>query len=379
MRLTLIIADLTRGGAQRVLSDLANSWAQRGHNVTLVTCDATQPPAYDLCRAVNLVRLGLGGVSNNPLQGLARNLHRATVLRRTIRASRPDLVISFIEMTNIIAILATVGLPTPLIISERCPPLVELGWIWSTLRRLLYRFADVLVCETDKTVQRFRAISRVPAVAITNGLNLPSVPRLITEKTLRERGYTLIGMGRLAPEKGFDLLISAFAKVAPSHHDWTLAIYGDGPLLQELQAQAASLHISERVYFGGVVTDPFVRFAAADLFALSSRYEGSGMALLEAMGCGLAAVSFDCPEGPREIIRNGVDGILVPPEDVFALAAALDRLMGDSSERQRLAARALEVRERFSMEKALFQWQRLFNELLPNAHVQTQSMKVTGE
>src|SRR5262249_18849014 len=154
----------------------------------------------------------------------------------------------------------------------------------------------------------------------------------------------------------------AFSALAHKHPEWKLTILGGGPLLAELQKQAQSLNLDQRVQFAGPVSDPFPRLHAADLFVFPSRFEGFGMALAEAMACRLPAVSFDCPEGPGDIIRNGVDGLLIPSEDVPALIAALDSLMGDSDKRRRLASRAPEVHSRFGRERILDLWESLFDE-----------------
>jgi len=174
-----------------------------------------------------------------------------------------------------------------------------------------------------------------------------------------KNGKTLLAVGRLGHEKGFDLLLIAFAVVAKKHPDWTLEIVGDGPVRAYLESCVRKHGLTERVRMPGFTRRPFDAMRRADLFVLSSLDEGFGTVLIEAMACGLAVVSFDCPSGPRHIIRDGIDGVLVPPRDAQAMAAALNHLIGDESERHRLAAKALEVVERFGVEKVMGMWEEL--------------------
>jgi glycosyltransferase involved in cell wall biosynthesis len=288
-------------------------------------------------------------------------------LRRAISETQPDIVISFMDRTNVRTLLATRGLGCPVVVCEQTDPaLFDIGHTWKLLRRVVYPFADTLVCPMRQSLARFQAMTRVRGVVIPNPIAVPPdlvPPARRLQGSSKER--VLLAMGRLVPQKGFDLLLSAFSTIAQHHPAWKLDILGEGPLLGELQEQAKSLNLEDRVHFCGAVADPFSKLFAADLFVFSSRFEGFGMALAEAMACGLPAVSFDCPEGPASIIRDGVDGVLVPAEDVGALAAALDRLMRDPQERQRLAARAPEVRQRFSVESVLPLWQEIFDHRLP--------------
>jgi len=169
-----------------------------------------------------------------------------------------------------------------------------------------------------------------------------------------------VAMGRLGFEKGFDLLLLAFALCFERYPDWTLRLVGQGAEQPRLQNLAEQLGIKHAVRFEPVTKEPERVLHESDLFVLSSRTEGFPMVLLEAMACGLPVVSFDCSSGPREMIRDGIDGLLVPPEDVGALAAAMATLMGDELERQRLAKRAVEVAERFSLPRVMGMWTEVF-------------------
>jgi glycosyltransferase involved in cell wall biosynthesis len=181
-------------------------------------------------------------------------------------------------------------------------------------------------------------------------------------------GRTVVAMGRLGPEKGFDLLLKAFAQCAETHPDWSLIILGEGTERERLEASAGRLGIKDRVSMPGRVKDPFRILRSGDLFVLSSRYEGFPMALVEAMACRLAVISTDFPSGPRDIVRDGTDAVLVPPDNVAALAAAMDRLMANPTERQRLGTNAGHIVERFSIETIMTQWDALFTSCVAAFH-----------
>jgi GalNAc-alpha-(1->4)-GalNAc-alpha-(1->3)-diNAcBac-PP-undecaprenol alpha-1,4-N-acetyl-D-galactosaminyltransferase len=366
MRLTLVISSLERGGAERILSVLAGAWVERGIQVTLVTFDDRDVPAYPLHPGITLRSLRVPNeTARNPLYAVYRNVRRIGRLRRHIRQSRPDLVMSFLDFPNVITLLATRGLGIPIIVSERAnPQYVELSPIWKRLRRLLYPRASALVCQTSAMVSQLHETIKTPGYAIPNPVELPTTLASDSPKGGDTNARTIIAMGRLVPQKGFDLLLQAFAGIADQHPVWSVKVLGKGPLKDQLQAQAESLGLKNRVSFAGVISDPFPVLRAADLFVFSSRFEGFGNALTEAMACGLPVISFNCPAGPADIIRDGVDGILVPRDDVAGLARAMDRLMSDAAERERLALRAPEVLIRFSMESVLAMWEKVFQDVL---------------
>jgi len=166
----------------------------------------------------------------------------------------------------------------------------------------------------------------------------------------------LLGMGRLHPQKGFDRLLPGFARLKESHPDWHLVLLGEGDERTRLETRIQELGLRDHVTLPGWIADVENAFSRSELFVLPSRYEGFGNVVAEALACGVPVVTLDCPSGPGEIVRNEVDGLVVPAEDLPGLERALDRLMGDAELRARFAARGPEVLERFSEQKFLAQW-----------------------
>ena len=174
---------------------------------------------------------------------------------------------------------------------------------------------------------------------------------------------TVIAAGRLKRQKDFFRLVRAFAQVADRHPDWQLKICGDGPHRERLEKLIADLGLARNVMLAGPVRNIGEELAGASIYALSSRREGFPMVLLEAMSKGLPVVSFDCPTGPREIVRNGENGFLVPHQDVDALAAGMNRLIEDDDLRRRCGAGALATAERYSIEVIGARWEELLASL----------------
>ncbi|GAA4602877.1 hypothetical protein GCM10023195_09190 [Actinoallomurus liliacearum] len=170
--------------------------------------------------------------------------------------------------------------------------------------------------------------------------------------------------GRMAKVKHYERLIAAFAKVTATHPDWTLRLYGTGPELDRLRTVAAHHDLGDKVAFMGRTSDIHAAFAQASVVALSSSFEGFGMTIIEAFACGVPVVSFDCPQGPREIITHGRNGLLVPPGDTDALADALGRLIDDPGERRAMGAAAHQAAARYDLATTAWQWETLLTDLL---------------
>jgi glycosyltransferase involved in cell wall biosynthesis len=244
------------------------------------------------------------------------------------------------------------------------------GHLWDFLRHHSYGLLDVVTGLTTEGKEWLAGNTRAKtAVVMPNPVLWPlplNEPRLLPPVSER---HIVLAAGRLVEQKSFDVLIEVFSGLAPVHSEWDLCIVGDGPLRPVLEQQIQTLGLQNRVFLPGRAGNISEWYERADLYVLSSRFEGLPMTLIEAMAYGVAVVSFDCNTGPRDIIRHEVDGLLVPPGDTAGLSAALDRLMGDEATRHRFAGRALEARERFSMASIAGLWEQLFEEpkLSPHA------------
>jgi GalNAc-alpha-(1->4)-GalNAc-alpha-(1->3)-diNAcBac-PP-undecaprenol alpha-1,4-N-acetyl-D-galactosaminyltransferase len=365
IRVGLTISSLGPGGAERVMANMVNYWAAKGREVVLITLAPPAGDFYPIHHGVKRVGLDLLLDSHHQVTRAARyNLRRVIRLRQAIQASKPDVVIGFGSTTNVLTIIAGRSLGIPVIASERVDPRHHpIGSAWRVLRFLVYRYANALVVQSPAL--REWASGFVPDRAVN------VIPNAI-QPVLNRRQYeprhhiasvrTVIAMGRLTPQKGFDLLLRAFSKVATKHAEWSLIILGQGEDHESLEGLIIKLGLKDRVTLTGVVQDPTRLLKEADLFVMPSRYEGFPNALLEAMACGLPVIATDCDSGPRDIIRDNVDGLLVPPNDIAVLASAMDCLMGDQAERQRLGARAVDVVERFSTDKIMNMWDNLLTD-----------------
>ena len=370
MKLLIFISSLSSGGAERVTANLASHWAGKGWQVTVVTLSDVDADFYHLPVSVRRIGLGLLRESPHVVVGLVNALRRVFALRRVLKKNRPEVVLAMMDKNNILLALAAAGLPGIVRIgSERIhPPQYPLGQLWEWLRRLTYLALDAVVALTEESavwLRRHTSARHVPVIPNPVPYPLPSsAPRLEPPARSTEGERLLLAVGRLVDQKGFDLLIAAFQKLAARFPRWRLIILGEGPLRDVLMQQIAAAGLTGRVALPGRAGNVGEWYAAADLYVMSSRFEGFPNTLAEAMAHGLPAVSFDCDTGPRDIIRHEVDGLLVPPGDVDALAEALARLMADDALRQRYAARAVEVRERFSPGRIAGTWEELFEELL---------------
>ncbi|AEC20676.1 putative glycosyltransferase [Pusillimonas sp. T7-7] len=362
--LLIVIHSLGGGGAERVAADLSAYWVQRGYRVTVVTQADASNDAYSLHPKVKRHVLGTASSSTGGLSAVLSNIRRVWRLRRIIRRERPTVVLGMMTTSSILAIIAARGVPCRVIATEHThPPSQTLSNMWLRLRRWAYPQAAAVVALTAGTAQWLgRHVPGSRLTVIPNAVRWPlESTEPVIEPSPRQGRYRVLAVGRLHPHKGFDLLIRAFEEIAGHFPDWDLVILGEGSCREALQAQIDEAGLSERISMPGRVGNVADWYVQSDLYVLSSRVEGLSNTLLEAMASGLAPVAYDCETGPREIVRSGIDGVLVSPaDDTEALAAHLSDMMAHPEQREAYARRAVDVRDRFSMTRIMALWSNVF-------------------
>lgn len=371
LHILIYLNSLTSGGAERVVSGLANYWIEHGQRITVVTNAAAARDFYELHPDVVRVASGLDRPSGGFLDAVYCNWRRLNALRTVVRERRPDVAIGMMSSASCTLFLAALGTAVPVVGCLRTyPPREPIGSAWRWARGILFPRFDAIVVQTKRSADWIQSTFAPRKVAvIPNMVNFPLHPALPQDSVPHRgeqanRGKLLLAVGRLRPEKGFDRLIEAFAQLAPSFPDWRLCVLGEGPERPALEHLTARLGLAQRISMPGTVGNVGDWYAAADLYVLTSIFEGFPNSLLEAMAYGLPAVSVDCDTGPRDIVRGDVDGILVPRDDATALVNALRRLMDDEQLRAAYAAKAIEVRQRFSIQNIMRQWQDLLESII---------------
>ncbi|WP_197714595.1 glycosyltransferase family 4 protein [Nitrosomonas supralitoralis] len=367
MRLLILVNSMGGGGAERVTATLANYWAAKGWEISIVTLTPQSDDFYELSASIKRVALELGGESSNVFIGLLHNVHRVLAVRRVLCDIKPDVALGMMTTANILLALASLRLRIRTVGSERThPPQYPLGALWERLRSYGYGLLVAVVAQSNEGAAWIDFNTNAKnVVVIPNPVKWPLTnhqPLLEVDEVCQKGRKLLLAVGRLSAEKQFDLLIDVFKSLTSRHPDWDLVILGEGPLHLDLEILVRQLGLQSRVLLPGRAGNVGDWYERADLFVLSSRFEGFPNALVEAMAYGVPTVSFDCDTGPRDIICHEVDGLLVPPGNQVSLTAALDRLMDDAALRQRFANRAVEVRERFSIDLVAEKWANLFLE-----------------
>ena len=366
MKITMFISTLGSGGAERAMTCLSEEFSRRGHELTVVTWNNQVEDFYKLHESVRRISVEYRKSPFARWYDLPGNISRFRAIRKAIASTEPDAVISFLDGTNELFLLSSFNEKYYKILScqvdMRMHAHYNTRWIW--LRRWLYRLADKIVF-LDRAQGEWanRTFPGWNCTGIPNPLPaIDVIPDKETEHVIEEAKRfpkRIVAMGRLAPQKGFDMLLDAFVPLADKFPDWGLVILGEGDDREKLEIQREKLGLQQRVMMPGRVSKPHAVIASSDIFAFSSRYEGQGLALLEAIACGVPAVSYDCPSGPSEILQHEKSGLLVEAENVEAFRKALERLMTSEEERLAMSDFARRSVGRYDNEVICRQWDAL--------------------
>jgi glycosyltransferase involved in cell wall biosynthesis len=365
MKIAIVCAATGTGGIERVVTMLARQWVESGHTVRLLAMEAPSArPAFDLDHRVTLEQLDLSAGSASYARALWNNLRRVAVLRQRLRSFAPDITLAQAAEPSILAILAGVGQRWPTIATEQTHPAHHyLPGPWRTLRRVTYRWADAIVVQTNDIAGWITGSLRLDAHVIPNPIDLTRFKAAPAAAPAPPRNRRrAIAVGRLSPEKGYDLLIPAFARAAKLHPEWDLFIHGDGPERANLEAMVRSLDLQGRIVLAGNTPEVERAYRDADLFVHASRYEGYPNAIQEALAASKPVIATDCPGAARQLLGAGRYGVLVPSGDADALSQALTLLMADGERRAALARSARDAVVAFEAGHIAQRWLELFRQ-----------------
>ncbi len=344
MNITLVIGTMQAGGAEKVLSLLANHWVKKKFNITLLTFDhSTAKSYYRLNRSINLINLDLMGNTKSPIA-----MYK---LRKALIKSQPDVVLSFLADTNVRVLFAATGLPFPIIVCDRSNPQREnISPLTKGLRNLFYPFADKVIVQTQEAKALY-------ANHLQDAINvIPNPVENYSKYRKKSETKKIVTAGRLHVSKAYDVLIPAFAKVTAKHPDWQLLIWGKGPEFDALQKISNDHGMQEAIVFKGLSPKPGEWMKTGDIFVLSSRWEGFPNVLAEAMLAGMPVISTDCACGPKEMITDGKNGLLTRCEDEQSLADAMIHLIEDKGLQRKIATATQPSMKKYEQRNVLDKW-----------------------
>lgn len=385
MKISFVTANLGSGGAERVISLLANQFCLRGYEVEIIFF-RDRLIFYELDERVKVVISG----EECHFDAMWRKM---LWLRKYIKTTKPDVVVPFRVSVYCTTILSLFGINTPIVASERIDPHIPDSY-WTVLRKLLLPFVKHLVVQTSyiksyypKFIQKKTSVipnpvreeafenprmdSRVQSSKrkradsydhsghdfCHNSSKQTSLTDLVAPKIQSSKQNRIISVARLAPQKNQKMMIEAFAKVADEFPDWQLVIFGEGPLRAELESLVSSLKLQGRVLLPGRTEHVIEELRKSKIFCLSSDYEGMSNSMLEAVCVGLPVISTKV-SGSEDLVNDGVDGFLIDMNDVDGMAKAMGKVMSDGQLMNKMSQINKEKAGLYQLDKITIMWER---------------------
>ena len=343
-KVVFVTGSLTGGGAEKVISILASSAAEMGADVTLIILRKSKI-SYTLSNKVNCVQIEL---KKNKVKSFSRIIQ----LHKLLKLSKANAVISFLPIVSLYVLLANIGVGKKLIFSERADPNIsvfdnrlnfkdKIGNL--CMRKLgLFNCAHWMVFQTEDAQKYYNRRLQNKSSIIANPLDVEKLPEVY--KGIREK--KIVAVGRFSQEKNFALLIECFAEFHKKHSDYTLTIFGEGPLRSAYEEQIKCLKLQKYVELPGFSKHLNKYIYKAAVYVSTSNHEGISNSMIEALGMGIPTIVTDCPiGGAKMFVKNGINGILISMNDKNALIDALCKLAENPSFAKELSAEASKVRE----------------------------------
>ncbi len=359
-KIAFYIGSLNKGGAERVFVNLAEYFLSRGYQVVMVTQykkENEYAPDERIKRVISDISPEETGKSR-----IVNFYRRMRKLREVWKKERPDLVLSCVGKNNFMTIVTTMFTKTKPVVSvvgeagEEYP-----NFTMKTLANLLFPLAAGVILQTERSRGFFSKKVGKTAVILSNSLN----PIFIRPRYEGVREKRIVSVGRLDANKNHEMMIRTFAALTPEYPEYTLTIYGEGELREQLQKLIGSLGMEEKVFLPGIIPNVADNIEKAALFILTSYSEGVSNALIEAMALGLTVIATDVPSGgTAELIRNNENGLIIPTGDTEALKKAMRTALGDEELSERLGREACKIQTRLAPERVNKEWENYFDTII---------------
>lgn len=341
-KILFVSSNMDRGGAQRVLSILANEYERKGWGVHIAMV-LNNKIGYELAENIKIHDLSKRGA-------YIKNLIPWVIdIRALIKNVQPDVIVSFVGRINVITMCAGIGLNIPIIISERNDPANDRrSNVEVALCKMFYSKADCVVFQTHYQKEFYQGYCDDNGVIIGNPISAPIYEGEHCSKDI-------IAVGKLMKQKNHPMLIKAFAEVSKKYPEKKVHIFGDGELQSDLEKLIASLELEETVILEGNIKDVFEQLHKHQYFVMCSEYEGLSNALLEAMLSGMTCISTNwC--GVEDVIADGINGYIVPRDDVHALVEKLEYIFSGCTNEQEVCMNAIAKGKEYQTAQIIDKW-----------------------
>ncbi|RLA74316.1 MAG: glycosyltransferase family 4 protein [Epsilonproteobacteria bacterium] len=356
MKILFIISSLGLGGAERVLSTLANHLSLN-HEVLILKLD-NEEPFYKISNDVTIESLDLEKSNNSILKKIVHNFTLLSSIRKSIKKYDSDIIISFMDRTNINTLLATRFLGKKLIISERTNFDAQKNKILRKLRNITYPYTDGMVVLSQYDYNKYYNVKNKKIIFNPLFVNA-DIDSMITKEKV------IISVGRIIESKAFDILLNALVKIdSKLLQDWKVYIIGDGRERQKLESMVVDFDLVNTVEFLGVKKNVVNYYKKASIFISTSRSEGFPNTLSEALSLGCASIATDCISGPSELIKNEDNGFLVEVDNIDQIKDKLELLMKDKTLRDTFSRRSIEMSKKYKIDNIVKEWEEYINEII---------------